>query len=321
MKAVLKGTILLATLLPSGAASHETNAVWSSHCTDISPSHFPVIQTTRCAADLTVLAADDNSSSAETITNAERVEELLQCQLQQAEGDPTEEAERCLARLGYHPSTSSDWNNQGWSRYLGGRHQEAVTDFSKALELDDKNEKARINRANAYSELGRRKEALEDIDYILKSDASSFNGLENKCLLYIAWDKTPKALPWCDKAVTLYPDNSIGLSNRGFAYLRSGEYRLAIADFEKSITLSHEFETAISNLDHALSELGDDELWQTVYRRLRNATGDDRWSEEKRLSAKAESSQAYKEKPMWIMQDLMDRQSRTEGQSDDRFDR
>ncbi|MER8810382.1 tetratricopeptide repeat protein [Mesorhizobium australicum] len=208
---------------------------------------------------------------------------MLECQLQQAQGDPTGEAERCLAKLGYKPSSSSDWNNQGWSRVLAGKYKDALRDFSKALNIESDNEIARVNRAHVYSKLGMRKEALGDVDYIINLDARSLSGLENKCLLYQEWNEFKQAIDWCGKAVGLYPDNAIALNNRGNAYLQSGEYELAISDFEVAIKSDAQQATAISNLDQALSELGDDDLSRAVYGRLLKATGDDRWNEKNRL--------------------------------------
>jgi tetratricopeptide (TPR) repeat protein len=82
---------------------------------------------------------------------AEEALRILQCQLEQARGDATGKAERCLKDAGVEPHTAADWNNQGWSRLQQGRIDDAIADFTEASKIDPEYDKARINKANAWS--------------------------------------------------------------------------------------------------------------------------------------------------------------------------
>lgn len=96
----------------------------------------------------------DESSEANVPDETARYMRILECQMLQASGDPTGDAEACLSALGYVPQTAPDWNNQGWSRMQQGRLEEAIDDFEKAIQTDPTYKKAKINTADALSQLG-----------------------------------------------------------------------------------------------------------------------------------------------------------------------
>jgi tetratricopeptide (TPR) repeat protein len=58
-----------------------------------------------------------------------------------------------------HPNT---WNARGHLKHLQEQYDSAITDFSRALEIEQNFIPARINRANAFAELGKKDEALSD---------------------------------------------------------------------------------------------------------------------------------------------------------------
>lgn len=198
--------------------------------------------------------------------------QVLECQLLQAKGDPTGQAEQCLAKLQISPTSPADWNNQGWSRYRSGRYSEAIVDFSKAVQLDPAYRKGLINKVVTLGMLGKHEEALSSIDNFLETNENDFDGLINKCLVYEKWRRFDLAIKWCSKAVELFPRNPIPLNNRGWAYLQSASFINAVKDFESAIMLSVSYADALANLQDTLFQLGDVDFSVSVYERLIKAT-------------------------------------------------
>jgi tetratricopeptide (TPR) repeat protein len=92
------------------------------------------------------------------------------------------------------------WYNLGYSQYHSGMNEEAVTSYSKTLELDPSYYQAYINRGLAYVDLEKYEEALADFNHALE-----------------------------------FGDIPFAYSGRGDAYYGLKEYDMAIAEYEKAI--------------------------------------------------------------------------------------
>jgi tetratricopeptide (TPR) repeat protein len=88
--------------------------------------------------------------------------------------------------------------NQGVANYNSGDYEQAIADYSKAIELDPDDATAYSNRGSAYKESGDLEQAIADYN----------------------------------KAIELDPDDGTVYNNRGNAYVDIGELEDAIADFE-----------------------------------------------------------------------------------------
>lgn len=97
---------------------------------------------------------------------------------------------------------------QGNALLDSGQYEQAILEFTKAIELDPAYTKAYSERAYAYYQKGEYEKALSD----------------------------------CNKIIELGPENDFSASmsyyNRGLAYKSLGQKAEAIADFEKSIELN-----------------------------------------------------------------------------------
>ena len=105
---------------------------------------------------------------------------------------------------------------------LKRRPEEAITHFSKVIELDPANAKAFVNRGVAKGTLGRHLEALADFD----------------------------------KAIELDPANAKAYFNRGVAGTKMGDYADAVADLGKAIELDPTNANAFLKRGAAKAELG-----------------------------------------------------------------
>jgi len=84
------------------------------------------------------------------------------------------------------------------------RYDEAIEEYTKAIELDADLAMAYVNRAVAYGNKGQYDLAIAD----------------------------------CNKAIELDPSGALAYYNRAWAYKKQGKKAEAIADFEKCITLT-----------------------------------------------------------------------------------
>ncbi len=108
---------------------------------------------------------------------------------------------------GCSPSAQSQaaiYNNQGCDLYDEGRYDEAIAEYTKAIELDQNDARYYCNRGIAYNQKGQYDLAIADYN----------------------------------KAIELDQNDARYYYNRGIAYTHKGQYDLAIADFNKAIQFS-----------------------------------------------------------------------------------
>lgn len=216
---------------------------------------FGLVVSAHCAG--LVVSPDDGAaaelpsiqpSDEDVEQQAKEMMRVLQCQLEQAQGDATGDAEKCLKAAGIEPETAEDWNNQGWSRLQQGRTDEAIGDFSEALKREPTYDKARINKANALADKGDMNAALNEIALILERDPSDFAGLENRCTLLDRADRAEEGLTACSKAVDMYPAEYGAHNNRGWVNWGLGRFSEAVRDFAKATEIDPDDATALLNL-------------------------------------------------------------------------
>ena len=94
-------------------------------------------------------------------------------------------------------------NNQGLIYNNNGEYDKAMSEFTKAIELDPNFALAYGNRGWVYIKLGQYEQAVAD----------------------------------CTKAIELDPDLALAYNSRGWAYIELGEYEQALADYNRAIEL------------------------------------------------------------------------------------
>lgn len=97
-----------------------------------------------------------------------------------------------------------EYNHQGVALADAGQYDEAITEYTKAIELDPSYAQAYNNRGVAYDNKGQYDLAIADYN----------------------------------KAIELSPNSALFYYNRGFAYSKKGQRDLAISDLNKAIELS-----------------------------------------------------------------------------------
>ncbi|MFP4509703.1 MAG: tetratricopeptide repeat protein [Spirochaetaceae bacterium] len=104
--------------------------------------------------------------------------------------------------------------HRGMALFASGNYDEALRDFSRAVEQDKDNPKAFYYRAIVHRVMGDRTAALKDFNECLERDPFQFDPLLSRSQLHFAMGEREQALADCDAALSLHPDSSRALELR-----------------------------------------------------------------------------------------------------------
>lgn len=91
----------------------------------------------------------------------------------------TERIELCKSAIEYSPDFFLAYKLLGAAYFLDKKYKEAITYYTKALEID-KDDETFVNRALAYSKLGEHKNAIDDYDNAIRLNPKYANAYYNK---------------------------------------------------------------------------------------------------------------------------------------------
>ncbi len=116
------------------------------------------------------------------------------------------------------------------------RHQYdlAISDYSKAIELEPKKEDAYVSRGIAYANIGKINLALEDFTKAIELNATMPEAYNNRGGMYFVKGEYQKAVEDCTKAIEIVGDAKSFLL-RGNAYVGLKEYEKAISDYQQAL--------------------------------------------------------------------------------------
>jgi len=126
---------------------------------------------------------------------------------------------------------------RGESYRLTDRNDEALADFSRAIELDPSLAWAIGSRGQAYRDLERYDDAVADFSRAIELDPSLAWAITGRGLTYQAMQRNDDALSDYSRAIELDPGNIFAITCRGRAYQAMERYDDAVADFSRAIEL------------------------------------------------------------------------------------
>ncbi len=98
--------------------------------------------------------------------------------------------------------------HRGMALFASGDYDEALADFTRAVEQDASNPKAYYYRGIVHRVRGDRTAALRDFDDCLGRDPFQFDPLLSRSQLHFAMGDREQALADCDAAISLHPHSS-----------------------------------------------------------------------------------------------------------------
>ncbi len=153
--------------------------------------------------------------------------------------------------------TALDYFRRGFRASSEGHTQEAVKEYSKAIELDPSFASAYHNRGILYNNLGEQQKALDDYNKAIELDPSyafAYNGRGN---VYRGFGERQKALDDYNKAIELDPSFAYAYNGRGNVYSDLGEQQKALEDYNKAIELDPSYATAYNGRGNVYRDLGE----------------------------------------------------------------
>ncbi|MFN7922066.1 MAG: tetratricopeptide repeat protein [Bryobacteraceae bacterium] len=151
--------------------------------------------------------------------------------------------------------------------HLGtGRNQEALTDFEKALSIDDRNTEAYQGLATAYANLKQYEKAEATYRKAIALRPGDWNGYRQLGLYYYQRGDYDHAIEQYERVVSLAPDNAMGYVNLGVLHFLKGSFEKARANWQRALELDPDRVSTLQNLAKLEDETGKTgraiELWQ-----------------------------------------------------------
>ncbi len=117
------------------------------------------------------------------------------------------------------------------------QYQEAITDFSRALEIDPANQTAWNNRGYTYTLSEEYEKAIPDLDQAIKLDPAFAYPYNNRGLAKIKLEQPDEGLADIRTSLQLDNNNSYAFRNLGIYFFDESDYRQALINFEKAVEL------------------------------------------------------------------------------------
>jgi tetratricopeptide (TPR) repeat protein len=131
-----------------------------------------------------------------------------------------------------------------------------ISDFNKAIEIDNNYAPAYNSRGLFYFELGENEKVLEDYSKAIEIDAGFATAYNNRGILYSKLGENEKALEDYNKAIEIDADYAPAYNNRGNLYYKLEENEKALEDYDKAIEINPDLKIAHSNRENLYSKLG-----------------------------------------------------------------
>ncbi len=137
---------------------------------------------------------------------------------------------------------------KGVENHSQGDSEQAIRDYTHALNWDPDNWRARSNRAVAYTDRGDYDLAIADLDLLISRDPSQPAFFANRARAQMLKGDTARAIADYSETIRLSPRSARAINDRGLAYARAGHSDRARADFEAALRLRPSMSMPHNNL-------------------------------------------------------------------------
>jgi len=162
-----------------------------------------------------------------------------------------------IVRNGRKHLFAQAYYNRGVTYNDLGKHDLAIRDYTKAIELRPDYPEAYNNRGNTYGELsGKHDLAIRDYTKAIELRPDFAEAYYNRGVTYNDLGKHALAVRDCNRVIDLRPNYPKAYFSRGNAYYYLGKHDLAIKNYTKAIKFKHDFAEAYNNRGNAFNKLG-----------------------------------------------------------------
>ena len=128
--------------------------------------------------------------------------------------------------------------------------------YTHTLQVTNNNERMYNNRGNAYFRLRKFKEAVSDYTKAIEIDPGG-KAYYNRALALLRLGDFSRAVSDLDKAIRNDPKSSRAYCGRGYALFKLGEYRRALDDLNEAVRIDPGYDDAYYNRGRTYDHLGD----------------------------------------------------------------
>lgn len=157
------------------------------------------------------------------------------------------------------PNYAAAYNNRGNSYAKQKQYERAIQDYDKAIELDPNYAYAYNNRGISNAKLEQYERAIQDYGKAIELDPNDASAYYNRGNSYAKLEQHERAIQDFDKAIELDPNDAAAYSNRGNCYRKLKQYEQAVQDHNKAIELDPKNAIAYNNRGCSYADLGNHE--------------------------------------------------------------
>jgi len=132
--------------------------------------------------------------------------------------------------------TAQEYYNRGNIYGKKGNLTQAISDYTKAIEINPIFTEAYYNRGNTYEKQGNLTQAISDYTKAIETNPKYAAAYCNRGNVYQTQGNLPLAIADYNKALEISPNDSTSLYNRGLAYYGVEQYGKALTDYTTAIS-------------------------------------------------------------------------------------
>lgn len=118
------------------------------------------------------------------------------------------------------------------------KYEEAVNDYTNAIDNNSNDMVSRNNRGNVYGILGKYEEAINDYQYILDNNPNDIGANNNIGNIFLKQGEFKKALPYYKKSIKINPNYKDAYYNLGIVYIKDKNLNEAKENFRKYLEIN-----------------------------------------------------------------------------------
>ncbi|MCX6287023.1 MAG: tetratricopeptide repeat protein [Bacteroidetes bacterium] len=145
--------------------------------------------------------------------------------------------------------------NRGIAYTKQGKWNDAITDFTKVIEMDPQYSWGYSDRGVAYQNTSQWEKSLDDFSKAIALNKNDSDAFLSRGVSYGVLRNYRMAIEDFSKTIELTPKNSKAYSNRGLTYMNLGFVDSAIKDYSKAIELNRGYRDAFVNRSIAYSKI------------------------------------------------------------------
>lgn len=150
----------------------------------------------------------------------------------------------CIQKFCGRPNMSPAYNNRGNACRDAGDYEKALSDYTKAIDIDPGYSGAYNNRGNIYATRKEFDRALSDYNAAVKIDPQFAAAYYNRANVYAEKRLFALAAAGYTKVIELNSGNADAYYRRGGLYLAAKEYDSAFSDFTRAVSVRPNYAAA-----------------------------------------------------------------------------